>query len=93
MRTSKHRVCHITTVHPAKDTRIFQKECVSLANHGFDTHLIVANQKNEVDRNVNIHNVEVNTKNRIQRFRKTSEAAYQKALEIDAALYLSLIHI
>ncbi len=87
MRTSKHKVCHITTVHPAKDTRIFQKECVSLANHGFDTHLIVANQKSEVDQNVHIHNVEVNTKNRIQRFRKTAEAAYQKALEIDAALY------
>lgn len=84
---NKNRICHITTVHPAKDTRIFQKECVSLAKHGYDTHLIVANQKSEEAQGVHIHNVEVPTTNRLQRFQKTSEAAYQKALAIDANLY------
>ena len=48
MPTSKrNKVCHITTVHVAKDTRIFQKECVSLAKHGWEVHLIVANQDSD----------------------------------------------
>ena len=25
------RVCHVTSVHPADDVRIFQRECLSLA--------------------------------------------------------------
>ena len=83
----KNKVCHITTVHPAKDTRIFQKECVSLAKHGFETHLIVANQKSEIDQGVHIHNITLPNSNRLQRFRQSAEIAYQKALEIDAAIY------
>lgn len=35
------RVVHLSTQHPALDVRIFQKECRTLAEHGFDTHLLV----------------------------------------------------
>lgn len=34
------KVCHITTVHPVFDVRIFHKECVSLINAGFKICLI-----------------------------------------------------
>lgn len=34
------KVCHITSVHPQYDVRIFEKECVSLARAGYDTHLV-----------------------------------------------------
>jgi glycosyltransferase involved in cell wall biosynthesis len=83
----KNKICHITTVHHAKDTRIFQKECVSLAKHGFETHLIVANQKSEIDQGVQIHNIISTTSGRLQRMRKTTQIALKKALEIDADIY------
>jgi glycosyltransferase involved in cell wall biosynthesis len=83
----KNKICHITTVHYAKDTRIFQKECVSLAKHGFETHLIVANQKSEIDQGVQIHNIISTTSGRLQRMRKTTQIAFEKAMEIDADIY------
>lgn len=83
----KNKICHITTVHPAKDTRIFQKECVSLAKHGFETHLIVANQKSEVVHGVNIHSVTSPASGRIQRMRKTTKIAFEKAMELNADIY------
>ena len=83
----KNKICHITTVHNAKDTRIFQKECVSLANHGFDTHLIVANQKSETSKGVQIHNITSTTSGRLYRMWKTTQIALEKAFEIDADIY------
>ncbi len=38
----KARVCHISTAHSRIDVRIFYKECLSLANAGFNVSFIVA---------------------------------------------------
>ena len=82
----KIKVCHITTLHPAKDTRIFHKQCVSLAANGFDVKLIVANQQSEICQEVEIINIEI-PKSRRERMLKASKIVMQKALEIDAAVY------
>ena len=34
------RICHITTVHPAKDARIFYRMCRELGKRGFTVVLI-----------------------------------------------------
>lgn len=81
------RVCHITTVHFYMDTRILHRECVSLAQKGWEVHLIVANQQSVEFKGVKIHNVESAAEGRLQRMWQTANLALKKALEIDAAIY------
>lgn len=83
----KIKVCHITTVHPANDNRIFHKECKTLSAAGYEVHLLVANGKSEVIDGVIIHGVPVIYKNRFQRIYKTPSALFKAAIKIDAAVY------
>ncbi|HLP58384.1 MAG TPA: glycosyltransferase, partial [Candidatus Deferrimicrobium sp.] len=41
------KICHLTSVHPAGDIRIFEKECKSLAAHGYEVVLIIKNKDAE----------------------------------------------
>lgn len=45
------KVCHVTSVHQRYDTRIFHKECTSLAKAGYDVTLLVADNKEPEIRN------------------------------------------
>jgi glycosyltransferase involved in cell wall biosynthesis len=81
------RVCHITTVHPARDTRIFYKECKSLAKAGYDVRLIAINGDSFIEDGVEVIGVPCKYSGRIMRFFKASRAAYRKALEIEADIY------
>ncbi len=40
--TNPKRICHITSVHPAQDIRIYHKECLSLAENNYEVHLVAA---------------------------------------------------
>ncbi|MCB0804374.1 MAG: glycosyltransferase family 4 protein [Bacteroidales bacterium] len=81
------KVCHITTVHPARDNRIFYKECKSLAKAGFDVKLVVVNGQSFTEDGVEVIGVPCQYSGRLQRFLKASKPAYLKALEMDAEVY------
>ena len=49
-----YKVTHISTVHKPYDTRIFVKECSSLAKLGFEVSLLVPIEKPEIKNQVNI---------------------------------------
>ncbi len=78
------RVCHVTSVHPAKDVRIFYKECTSLAKV-YDVYLIAPNISDEFVNGVHIVGVGL-PKGRLKRMTKL-DAVYKKALSIEANIY------
>ncbi|MCX6243666.1 MAG: glycosyltransferase [Bacteroidetes bacterium] len=51
---AEKRVCHLSTVHSVSDDRIFYKECVSLARHGFSVSFLVPHSRDEVRNGVQI---------------------------------------
>ena len=83
----KKKIAHLTSVHARYDTRIFLKECSSLAKAGYDVSLVVADSKgNEVKNGVKIFDVGV-IHGKASRILKTTKNVYKKALEIDADIY------
>jgi glycosyltransferase involved in cell wall biosynthesis len=81
------KVCHITTVHPALDIRIFEKECISLVRFGWEVHLLAPNTESRVERGVQIHGVDFSSENRWLRMIGRPRRMLKLALEIDADIY------
>jgi len=81
------RVVHLTSVHPRYDTRIFLKECRSLAKAGYNVTLVVADgQGDEVKDHVSILDVGKST-GRLTRIFTTTRLVFEKAVELDAEVY------
>ena len=83
------RICHMTCVHKNRyDTRIFQKECRSLAANGYDVSLIVADGKgDEVKDGVKIFDIGSNKVSRWKRMTKLTKLVKKKAVELDCEIY------
>ncbi|OQY04745.1 MAG: glycosyl transferase [Bacteroidetes bacterium 4572_117] len=82
-----NKICHITTVHPRYDIRIFYKECSSLAKK-YDVSLIVADGlKNENNNNVNIIDIGLRQKSRLKRMFIDSKKAFNKAKALNCDVY------
>lgn len=81
------KVCHITSVHNWDDSRIFHKECVSIASAGFEVTLLVANGINDIRNGVNIINVPIENKGRLQRFAFAGKKMLEKAISVNADIY------
>ncbi|MCP4149683.1 MAG: glycosyltransferase family 4 protein, partial [bacterium] len=83
----KIKVCHLTSVHPSRDTRILYKECQSLAAAGYDVTLIAKNEKKEE----NVEGVKINSfphiKNRILRVLMSPLRMYRIAVKQKANIY------
>lgn len=79
-------VCHMTSAHESDDTRIFVKECCSLAAAGFDVTL-VAKGESRLDHGVKVVGVGAGTSNRFVRMLTFSKAIYKRALRLDCDVY------
>lgn len=82
-----NKVVHLTSAHSRLDTRIFLKECCSLASAGYDVSLVVADGKpDEVRNNVKIYGVAKGI-GRIDRMLNATKRVFVKALSLDADIY------
>lgn len=86
MSLRRTKVCHFTTVHPAFDTRIFQKECKTLCKSSYDVTLIAQNEKDEIVDGVKIIALS-REKNRIHRMVVLTLKTFWLSLKQRADIY------
>lgn len=80
-------ICHLTSVHSRGDTRIFLKQCRSLANAGHRVTLIVADGFGDAERD-GIKIIDAGkSKGRLDRMRHAPGRVLNKALALDAEVY------
>ena len=80
------RVCHMTSVHPAEDVRIFHKECVSLAEAGYEVYLVEQGESSEKN-GVHIVGVGQCSGGQLARMTSFAKKVYEAALAVDADVY------
>ena len=80
------RVCMMTSAHSAFDTRIFHKECKSLAEAGYEVILIVPHEHDEIVDDVQIKAV-LKPANRFIRVSGTVRQIYHEAVRLNADIY------
>lgn len=87
----KKRVVHISTVHPPFDTRIFYKECTSLAKAGYEVYLVHTKSKDFDEKKFIKHNIKsiplTKHKGRVNRFLRGTKQALKEAIRLKADIY------
>lgn len=80
------KICHMTSTHRAKDQRIFDKECISLARAGYDVYLVEQGNSEECH-GVHIIGTGEISDDRYYRLLHRPKKIYQLALDVDADIY------
>lgn len=80
------RICHFTSAHTSKDLRIFNKECSSLADSGYDTYLVAQGESRE-ENGVHIVGVGEMPSGRKGRMTGFAKKVFLKAKELDCDVY------
>ena len=83
---SVFKVCHMTSAHPEEDVRIFHKECVSLAQAGYEVYLVERGKSYEKN-GVHIVGVGEISKNRLKRMTEGAKKVYEAALSLECDIY------
>lgn len=81
------KVCHLTSAHDSYDTRIFQKECISLAERGGLEVFLVAPGKSRREKGVTVIGVGDKPENRLKRMTTFTHEVYKAAVSVNAELY------
>ena len=81
------KICHVTSVHSSDDTRVFHKECVSLAKAGYDVWLVAPGEDRE-EKGVHVVGIGPKPRGTVNRLRANmGKKAYERALALDARIY------
>ncbi len=80
------KVCHMTNVHRSDDTRIFHKQCVSLAKAGYEVYL-VSNGRSYTDKGVKVIGIDEKANSRVKRMILIGKRIYETAVELNADIY------
>jgi glycosyltransferase involved in cell wall biosynthesis len=81
-----YKITHLTSAHPRYDTRIFVKECSSLAKK-YQVNLVVADGLGDEEKNgVTIYDMG-KVSGRVNRIFSTTKRVLQKAIELDSDVY------
>lgn len=81
------RICHLTSAHKPFDTRIFLKECQSLAKAGYEVILVAQHHREETVEGVRILPVERKSKSRLTRVLFFTWRIFFKALTTRSKVY------
>lgn len=80
------KVCHLTSVHPVSDVRIFHKECKTLSLNHYEVVLIAPSGHDSMVDNIKIKAVKT-YKTRWERITKTTWELLLASLRVDAHVY------
>jgi hypothetical protein len=80
------KIVHLTSVHPAYDNRILNKECYSIAQAGHSVTLYAPHHKNEILKGVQINALPKET-NRLRRVVFNPTIIYKRAIVENADIY------
>ncbi len=80
------KICHMTSAHGEEDNRIFHKECISLAENGYDVYLVQRGESYEKN-GVHIIGAGEIPEGRLQRMTKGAKRVYQICKSLDCDLY------
>jgi len=83
--TARTTICHVTTVHEPFDARIFHRECVALADAGYDVHLVACGAEEGAVAGVHLHGLPT-PPNRPARRLFWPMMAYRRALALRPAV-------
>ena len=83
---SPTKICHLTSVHTPFDNRIFEKQCKTIRDAGYEMVLVAVHDQDEVVDGVRIRAVP-RASGRLRRIIQTAYRVYRAALDEDAALY------
>ena len=85
------KVCHFSSVHPGLDIRIYRKQCVSLAQAGFDVHLVIGATEAQIveaaGAGVTVHALAALGGGRLRRMVAQTWRCYRTAKALDADVY------
>jgi glycosyltransferase involved in cell wall biosynthesis len=81
------KVCHFTSGHDSFDSRVFEKQCRTLSDKGYEVHLVTPVGENERRLGVNVVSAGIESYGRFKRMLLVSRLVYKKALSIDADIY------